>query len=863
LIETQTSNPNTLSRLHSEINERRPSLIGYWPIVAAILVLWLVIGMELFFSLKPVNNQFHLVYALDDAYIHMSMARNFAEYGVWGVTPFEFSSSSSSLLWTLLLALIYWLIGSNEWIPLILNLFFATLVIILGFIILNRFLVARVYQFLALLALIFLPPLPALIFSGMEHCLQIFLVILFVDLSGLVLYRGRSKRYIALEIGWLGTASLLVMVRYESLFIIGIVWFLTLLRRRWWQAVLLALLTSFPVLAYGVKSITNHSFWLPNSVLLKGHSPEFSLEGIAKIFGYTNLSKSGATFLLAPHLFLLAIVTLVLFWWHFKRGQAFWENGQLRLLILLATVLIHTELAALDWFYRYEAYLVALGVVTFSWILFDYLSDQAYYARPKGHHRFWVYLSSSAFAFLILLPFTDRAARSLIQIPQATTNIYQQQYQMGLFLNQYYPQTLVAAHDIGAITYLSPNLRLLDLAGLGSAEITRYIKEGRFTNQMVEELSNAKDVKIAIVYNPVPSFYEHFRGDIIPPNWIEVANWTIKGNIVLGAEVVHFYAVDPSEQSKLRTSLSAFQAKLPEEVEQVLLPTTYSPALEHQAEILAVAYSPDSRLVASGSADGVVKLWNAPNGKLKLTLAGQDAAVKAVAFSPDGRNLATASIDGTIKLWDIFSGQQLGSLTGHTAEVTSLAYVPGSKLLASGSLDGTIRLWNTAKPHLVSKLSNTSPILSLSFTSDGKEVACGSGDKTIKLWDIENNQMIGVLYGHTDLVWSVAFSPDGKTLASASADQTVRLWDVTSRKTRFTFSQNEYTIWSVAFAPDGKTVASASSDSRIRLWEVNTGKLKSVLSGHLKDVSSIAYSYDGKQLVSGSFDMQLHWWSQP
>src|SRR5712675_82827 len=94
----------------------------HWPLVAAIVVLFATTAVLVVLSVK--QNDGHFVYALDDTYIHMSIARNFARYGVWGVTRYEFSSSSSSLLWTLLLSAIY-LVTTSTWVPLILDLVFA------------------------------------------------------------------------------------------------------------------------------------------------------------------------------------------------------------------------------------------------------------------------------------------------------------------------------------------------------------------------------------------------------------------------------------------------------------------------------------------------------------------------------------------------------------------------------------------------------------------------------------------------------------------------------------------------------------------------------------------------------------------
>ncbi len=195
----------------------------------------------------------------------------------------------------------------------------------------------------------------------------------------------------------------------------------------------------------------------------------------------------------------------------------------------------------------------------------------------------------------------------------------------------------------------------------------------------------------------------------------------------------------------------------------------------HSNGVLSVAFSPDGKTIASGSADNTIKLWNL-EGKELRTLTGHSNGVWRVAFSPDGKTIAIGSDDNTIKLCNL-EGKELLTLTGHINEVISVAFSPDGKTIASGSLDNTIKLWNLEGKELRTLTGHSNRVWSVAFSPDGKTIASGSSDNTIKLWNLEGKEL-RTLTGHSNWVWSVAFSPDGKTIASGSYDKSIKLWDI-------------------------------------------------------------------------------------
>jgi WD40 repeat protein len=281
----------------------------------------------------------------------------------------------------------------------------------------------------------------------------------------------------------------------------------------------------------------------------------------------------------------------------------------------------------------------------------------------------------------------------------------------------------------------------------------------------------------------------------------------------------------------------------------------------HTDWVNSVSFSPDGRLLASGSRDKTIKLWRVSDGALVRTLTGHTDMVWSVSFSPDGSLLASGSGDCTIKLWRVSDGALVRTLTGHTDWVNSVSFSPDGRLLASGSEDCTIKLWRVSDGALVRTLTgHTNPVWSVSFSPDGSLLASGSWDNTIKLWRVSDGALVRTLTGHTDWVNSVSFSPDGRLLASGSEDGTIKLWRVSDGSLVRTLTGHKSVVLSVPFSPDGRLLASGSGDCTIKLWRVSDGALVRTLEGHTLGVWSVSFSPDGRLLASGSGDETIKLW---
>ncbi|MER6075129.1 WD40 repeat domain-containing protein [Streptomyces sp. NPDC001817] len=246
----------------------------------------------------------------------------------------------------------------------------------------------------------------------------------------------------------------------------------------------------------------------------------------------------------------------------------------------------------------------------------------------------------------------------------------------------------------------------------------------------------------------------------------------------------------------------------------------------HDVDVYTVQFSPDGTLLAAGIADGVVRIWKvAAREPVDHPPFGQIGAVHAVAFSHDGTRLAVAGADLMVRLWNPATGQLAGELpTGHDRPVYAVAFSPDGVHLATGSAEGGPRLWNGTSGQPEDKLVNAplgAAVRAVSFSPpDGALLAAAGDDGVVRLWNMGSRQPVGdLLTGCDEPLRAVAFSPDGSLLASAGDDGVVRLWNpATGQSAGNLPTCCDGPLRAVAFSSDGTLLTSAGDDGVVHRW---------------------------------------------
>jgi WD40 repeat protein len=286
--------------------------------------------------------------------------------------------------------------------------------------------------------------------------------------------------------------------------------------------------------------------------------------------------------------------------------------------------------------------------------------------------------------------------------------------------------------------------------------------------------------------------------------------------------------------------------------------------------ITALGFSRDGRWLATGEQDGVVRVWDTTDLGRPPREPGdhQRAGITALAFNADGTLLATASLDNTARVWRLDDGDEMSSVSLHDHDgfVLSLAFDPGGTHLVTGGGDGLALLYDVADLDAdpVPVFRGSDDITSVAFSPDGRWLAIGDTGESATLWDMTAGQPANpVVLKHLGAVRTLVFSPDGRWLATGSDDATAELWDLadpTNAAAHPVVLPQTDVVTVVRFSASGRWLATGSRDDLVRLYDVaDPSPYPVALSGHEGAVTTMAF--DGaERLATGSVDGTARLW---
>ncbi|MFX0207191.1 MAG: serine hydrolase [Candidatus Hodarchaeota archaeon] len=309
----------------------------------------------------------------------------------------------------------------------------------------------------------------------------------------------------------------------------------------------------------------------------------------------------------------------------------------------------------------------------------------------------------------------------------------------------------------------------------------------------------------------------------------------------------------------------------------------------HGWRVREVAFSPIAPILASGSSDGTIRLWNLTDGKILHVLNRHHYGIITLDFSPSGEMLASGGIDNKINLWNVSSGEHLNSWSMFPHGVIDIKWSPDGKTLAVGGGEWMVDVKQGNQPDKLLRLLNASTgevlrnftghsdsISSVAFSKNGSRLISGSWDKSIRLWDVSSGLELRSYANHNDKITSITFSNEETIIISGSLDKTVKLWNVSTGNIIHEISIGQ-SIWSIALSPDDSTLAVAIDPSltwpdrywltfgemhncSIQLWNISDRIIINTLTGHRNTIESVKFSMDGTILASASWDWTVKLW---
>jgi WD40 repeat protein/serine/threonine protein kinase len=282
----------------------------------------------------------------------------------------------------------------------------------------------------------------------------------------------------------------------------------------------------------------------------------------------------------------------------------------------------------------------------------------------------------------------------------------------------------------------------------------------------------------------------------------------------------------------------------------------------HTLVVRSVAFSADSKRLASTSSDKSVRVWDLVGDAPPAILWPHTNKVWCATFTPDGKRIISGGTDSAIRVTDVATGEVLRSLLGHSNTVTRLALDPETNQIYSASLDLSVRQWSRWDGPEGPSFSFANGSWLIAASPDRRRIFVGMNTRNIGVIDAATMKLIKELPAHRGVVRWVAPTRDGKRLFSVGNEGDLIEWDLgTWEALRRTPTQHGNAL-RVVLTPDESAVATSGMDGNVKLWDIHSGQLIRTIPISKEGVNTFCFSPAGDRLVTGGFDRTVRCWDR-
>ncbi|MDH5648784.1 MAG: serine/threonine protein kinase [Gammaproteobacteria bacterium] len=282
----------------------------------------------------------------------------------------------------------------------------------------------------------------------------------------------------------------------------------------------------------------------------------------------------------------------------------------------------------------------------------------------------------------------------------------------------------------------------------------------------------------------------------------------------------------------------------------------------HVDQVQSMAFMQNGSLLASASADGIIKIWKTATGELVKTLHSQQNREGIIAASSDGDLLATISSDNSIVVWSLSQNAEVAKLVGHVGNINRLSFSPDGARLVSASEDKSVIVWDLKQKSIIYQLQYDHNVTAAAFSPNGRWLATGDSSGEVKYWAMSNGAPLANFTAHDKEITSVLYSPDGKWLATAGSGGFLKLWNVGLTESDRPLAEAPETIKNVGFSPDSHWVLAAGSSSELLMWNTGSQTIGHRLSTDTTVIESMAVSADGRYIAT-AHGVLIKLWASP